>query len=314
MDRALRHPARDPRATPTTSPTASTSAATSSSTRGSSRPTFDEADQPLDGRAPTDGDEVTARVPDHGHRAACPRPTLPDIPGRDTFAGRELPHRSWPHEGVDFTGQRVGVIGTGSSAIQSIPIIAEAGGRAHRVPAHRQPTRCRRRTSRSTPSERAEIKADYAEFRAANRRCRPRSAARRPTHEQSALEVVRGGAPGRVRGALGRRRPAVPRRVHRPALRQGRPTTPRPSSSASKIREIVEGSRVAELLTPDTVVGCKRLCVDTGYFETFNRPQRAPRRPERDADRGDHARRAPHDGDRQLRARRASSSPPASTP
>src|SRR6185436_4543173 len=49
---------------------------------------------------------------------------LPPIPGRETFAGRSYHTGRWPHEGVDFTGQRVGVIGTGSSAIQSIPIIA----------------------------------------------------------------------------------------------------------------------------------------------------------------------------------------------
>src|SRR5207237_10040236 len=49
---------------------------------------------------------------------------VPDIRGRETFAGRWYHTGRWPHEGVDFTGQRVGVIGTGSSAIQSIPIIA----------------------------------------------------------------------------------------------------------------------------------------------------------------------------------------------
>jgi len=50
---------------------------------------------------------------------------LPAIEGRETFAGRWYHTGRWPHEGVDFTGQRVGVIGTGSSAIQSIPIIAQ---------------------------------------------------------------------------------------------------------------------------------------------------------------------------------------------
>ena len=50
---------------------------------------------------------------------------IPDFPGRDTFEGDTYHTGHWPHEGVDFTGKRVGVIGTGSSAIQSIPIIAE---------------------------------------------------------------------------------------------------------------------------------------------------------------------------------------------
>ena len=52
-------------------------------------------------------------------------PKIPDIPGVDAFAGPSYMTGRWPHEGVDFTGQRVGVIGTGSSAIQAIPVIAK---------------------------------------------------------------------------------------------------------------------------------------------------------------------------------------------
>ena len=51
-------------------------------------------------------------------------PRIPDIPGIERFAG-ELHHTGlWPHEGVEFAGKRVGVIGTGSSAVQAIPLIA----------------------------------------------------------------------------------------------------------------------------------------------------------------------------------------------
>src|SRR4029078_6866725 len=50
---------------------------------------------------------------------------MPDIRGLDGFKGKVYHHRHWRHEAVDFTGQRVGVIGTGSSAIQSVPVIAE---------------------------------------------------------------------------------------------------------------------------------------------------------------------------------------------
>ena len=50
---------------------------------------------------------------------------IPDIEGIGEFAGPSYHTGSWPHEGVDFTGKRVAVIGTGSSAIQSIPVIAE---------------------------------------------------------------------------------------------------------------------------------------------------------------------------------------------
>ena len=50
-------------------------------------------------------------------------PKDPDIPGAERFAGETYMTGKWPHEGVDFSGKRVAVIGTGSSAIQSIPHI-----------------------------------------------------------------------------------------------------------------------------------------------------------------------------------------------
>ena len=50
---------------------------------------------------------------------------MPDLPGRDSFRGATYHTGQWPHGGVDFTGLRVGIIGTGSSAVQSIPLIAE---------------------------------------------------------------------------------------------------------------------------------------------------------------------------------------------
>ncbi len=51
--------------------------------------------------------------------------SLPDIPGRDAFARETYHTGQWPHEGVDVTGKRVGIIGTGATAIQAIPLIAE---------------------------------------------------------------------------------------------------------------------------------------------------------------------------------------------
>src|SRR5262249_49686954 len=52
-------------------------------------------------------------------------PNRPDFKGLDGFLGRWCHTGLWPHEGVDFTGLRVGCIGTGSSAIQAIPQIAK---------------------------------------------------------------------------------------------------------------------------------------------------------------------------------------------
>lgn len=93
------------------------------------------------------------------------------LPGLDSFAGRVLHTAHWPHEPVDFNGQRVGVIGTGSSGVQVIPAIARQADRvtvfqrtaAYVVPAHNGPL---------DPAYEAHIKADYADyagFRARNR-------------------------------------------------------------------------------------------------------------------------------------------------
>ena len=70
------------------------------------------------------GDAVTARflVMATGCLSAA---KMPEIPGVNRFRGATYHTAHWPHEGVDFTGMRVGVIGTGSSGVQSIPVIAE---------------------------------------------------------------------------------------------------------------------------------------------------------------------------------------------
>ena len=85
-------------------------------------------------------------------RAAFRRRKSPDFPGLDRFAGETYHTGRWPHEGVDFTGKRVAVIGTGSSAIQSIPLIARQASRltvfqrtaSFSVPAHNGPIDRRR--------------------------------------------------------------------------------------------------------------------------------------------------------------------------
>ena len=83
------------------------------------------------------GDSVIGQILHHGGR--LPVGAEPCPPSRDArISGGPIYHTGeWPHEGVDFTGLRVGVIGTGSSAIQSIPIIAQQASAADGVPAHR---------------------------------------------------------------------------------------------------------------------------------------------------------------------------------
>jgi cation diffusion facilitator CzcD-associated flavoprotein CzcO len=88
----------------------------------------------------------------------------PDIPGLDTFAGQLVHTGHWPEQGVAMAGKRVGVIGTGSSAVQAIPMIAEEAKHltvfqrtaTYTVPAHNRPL---------APEEAQEVKRDYKGFR-----------------------------------------------------------------------------------------------------------------------------------------------------
>ena len=90
---------------------------------------------------------------------------MPEFAGIDSFQGETYHTGHWPHEGVDFSGKRVGVIGTGSSAIQSIPIIAQQAAHLYvfqrtpnyTIPAHNGPL---------DPAYQAAVKADYAGLRA----------------------------------------------------------------------------------------------------------------------------------------------------
>ena len=79
-------------------------------------------------------------------------PLEPDIPGMDTFAGTSLFTSRWPKDGVDLTGKRVGVIGTGSTGVQLIPVVAREAVAALRCFSARPRTRCRGRCGGSSPA------------------------------------------------------------------------------------------------------------------------------------------------------------------
>jgi cyclohexanone monooxygenase len=194
---------------------------------------------------------------------------IPDLPGADTFQGPTYHTGRWPHTTVDFTGQRVGIIGTGSSAIQSIPIIAEEADEltvfqrtaTFTVPAWNQPL---------DPVAVKEIKADYAGFRADNRLMPSAFGARMERNDQSALEVS-----DRERRAEFERRWAnggLPfLGAYNDLLLNKDANDLAAAFVVEKLHEIVDDPELARKLTPDQVVGCKRLCVDTGYWSTFNR-------------------------------------------
>ena len=226
-------------------------------------------------------DEETARwmvTTDRGERVSarfCIMATgclsaaqIPEFPGLETFAGSWYHTGRWPHDGVDFTGRRVAVIGTGSSAIQSIPIIAEQAAHLfvfqrtpnYSVPAWNGPL---------DPEYERQIKANYAAFRREARESRLGFVVE--CYGESALAV---GPEERQRhyearwsrGGLGFGL------TYADLLTNKAANDTAAEFFRAKIRAIVRDAEVAEALVPqDYPIGTKRLCVDTNYYETFNR-------------------------------------------
>ena len=192
----------------------------------------------------------------------------PPFPGMETFKGPVYHTGEWPHKPIDFTGLRVGVIGTGSSAIQSIPLIAQQA-RALTVFQRTANYSIPAWNEKITPEQERLAKANYPALRA--------KARARPTgfyfqfNNQPALAVTqeereqqyeecwsRGGLP--FLGAFN------------DLLFEKEANDTIAEFTRNKIREIVKDPATAALLCPDNILGCKRLCVDTGYYDTFNLP------------------------------------------
>jgi cyclohexanone monooxygenase len=194
---------------------------------------------------------------------------LPEIPGVGSFRGATYHTGEWPHEGVDFAGQRVAVIGTGSSAIQAIPVIAEQA--AHLTVFQRTPNYSI--PSRNMPMDEAyegEWKRDYAARRAQARTMR--TGIWYALNDRSALEV-----PEEERRREYEARWAAGGTAFMAAFNDLITSQEANDTAAEfvreKIRSIVKDPEVAEALAPRSYpIGTKRICVDTDYFETFNRP------------------------------------------
>jgi cyclohexanone monooxygenase len=205
-------------------------------------------------------------------------PQEPSIPGLRDFA-RELHWASkWPHHPVDFSGKRVGVIGTGSSAIQAIPVIAETAG--HLTVFQRTP-------NFSVPAVNAPLDPQFVDAFKRNY----------PQHRQNhklglgagfgdllvephagapIYETAAGRSEAEVRAALesfwriggARFCSAIADTLMNDATNQLVAEFVR-----EKIRAVVKDPETAAALCPTShPIGTKRICVDTGYFETFNRP------------------------------------------
>jgi cyclohexanone monooxygenase len=197
-------------------------------------------------------------------------PRVPNFPGLESFKGNWYHSGLWPEEGVDFSGRRVGVIGTGSSGIQMIPVIAEQAKHLFvfqrsanfSVPAVNRPI---------TPEVDRSHKEKYRTWREEAKRT-PFGIAGHPPPKKSALEdspaereriyEQKWGTGGNISFLYAYNDLLVNRDSNETASEFVR----------NKIRRIVRDPKVAELLLPnDHPIGTKRLCLDNGYFETFNR-------------------------------------------
>jgi cyclohexanone monooxygenase len=196
-------------------------------------------------------------------------PKRPDLPGIDDFGGTTLHTAQWPHEGVDFTGKRVAVIGTGSSGIQSIPLIAEQADHItvfQRTAAFSIPAR----NAALDPNVTATRKAEYPEHREKVR------------HSQiGVLETVsevlatatdeaereRRFRAGWERGTIYGVTFTFADLLVDPVANEFAADFVR-----QRIRERLDDPVLADALTPRTFpFATKRVCLDTGYYETFNR-------------------------------------------
>lgn len=192
---------------------------------------------------------------------------LPSFEGIDSFVGPTYHTGEWPHEEVNFKGLRVGVIGTGSSAIQSIPEIAKQA---------KQLTVFQRTANYTIPAKNAKLTPDYVksikqDYAGLRDRARKKPAGYDiPLNSQSVLEVSQDESTSEFKarwekggtqflGAYG------------DLLLKPEANEKAAEFVKSMIRETVNDPQVAELLCPTNIIGCKRLCVDTDYYSTYNR-------------------------------------------
>ena len=193
---------------------------------------------------------------------------IPNFEGLADYKGEKYHTGNWPHEPVSFKGKRVAVIGTGSSGIQAIPVIAQEA--AHLTVFQRQANYSIPARNMAMTEEYANSWKDgYAEKRA-EMRYLPNGMLRE-ANDVSALEVSE----------------AERQRVYEQRWKEGTGAflgafndilTNKDANDTmaefvrNKIRSIVKDPVTAEILCPKThPIGTKRICIDSGYYETFNR-------------------------------------------
>ncbi|WP_370225565.1 flavin-containing monooxygenase [Pararhodobacter marinus] len=197
------------------------------------------------------------------------KPTDPDIPGLDRFKGLTLRAARWPHEEPDLKGKRIGVLGTGSSGMQIIQTLGRTDCELfvfQRTPSFTLPMRNRKVTEQDV----AELKANYASIRAACK-LNPTGGARpvstRPffsipaDHRQELMEQAWQHGGHTFLGIFS------DLMVNQSANDQVADFV------RDRIHDTVDDKAIAEKLKPRGYpIFARRPCLDTGYYETYNRP------------------------------------------
>jgi cyclohexanone monooxygenase len=193
----------------------------------------------------------------------------PEIPGAERFTGPIYHTGHWPHEGVDFTGRRLGVIGTGSSGIQSIPIFAQQA--ADLTVFQRTPNFSMPAGNRPLPADEvAAMKAKYREWREGQRWSGfgvpypdPTKSALEVSDEERTATYRRGWEQGNLVAILS---------AYTDTLTDKAANDTAAEFIRQQIRSIVADPQLAETLSPRSFpLGTKRPCLDSGYYETFNK-------------------------------------------
>jgi cation diffusion facilitator CzcD-associated flavoprotein CzcO/acetyl esterase/lipase len=197
-------------------------------------------------------------------------PKDPDIPGTDRFGGDVYVTGRWPHEGVDFTGKRVAMIGTGSSGIQSLPIIADQA--AEVVVFQRTPNFSMPAFNGPQPADRAaRLQQDRAAYEAEARMSL--TGVPLPMSTVSALAVDADTANQLLEEAWHKGELLALQTVFADSGINRAANDVVAEFMRSKIRSVVNDPEVAEALSPrGYAFGTKRPCMDSGYYETFNQP------------------------------------------
>ncbi|WP_066066945.1 flavin-containing monooxygenase [Neobacillus soli] len=192
---------------------------------------------------------------------------LPNFDGLESFKGEWYHTGHWPHEEVDFKGKRVGIIGTGSSGVQAIPVLAAEAGHLtvfQRTPQYSAPAR----NHPYDPEYIRQSKENFNEIKKQMRESQGGQPLVPPT--KSALEV----APEErnqvyenawANGGLG-----IFSAYYDITINEAANETAA-EFIRSKIREIVKNPETAEKLLPSYYYGTKRPIIDTNYYESFNR-------------------------------------------